>query len=271
MSYSFNDKVVIVTGSNLGIGKVTAIALAKQGAKIVINARSLDRLEMVKEQIESLGAEVLVVQCDVTIYEDCKRMISQTLDKFHRIDVLINNVGTSSRGTFVDMDVEVFRKIMDVNFHGSVNTTKAALTSLIESQGRIMFISSVAGIRGLQNISPYCAAKMALTSLAESLKIELYRSGVRVGITYVGITRNEPEKRIFDADGNLISLSDRNNINAQTTEQVAKAILRNIANGKFKSVLTPLGKINYVSNILFPRLIDRILVRANEKVNVISK
>ena len=270
MSFSFNDKVVIITGSNLGIGKATAIALAKEGAKVVLNARSLDRLEMIKKQIEVSGAQVLAIQGDVTNYEQCKNLIAKTLNKFHRIDVLINNAGTSSRGTFMDLDVEVFRKIMDVNFQGAVNATKAALPALIESRGRIMFISSVAGIRGLQNISPYSAAKMALTGLAESLKIELHGTGVSVGITYVGITRNEPEKRILGSDGSLISLNDRNK-NAQTTEQVAKAILRNITGRKFKSVLTTLGKINHITNILFPRIIDRILIRANEKVKEISK
>ena len=134
MSYSFSDKVVIITGSNLGIGKATAIALAKEGAKVVLNARSLDRLEMIKKQIEVSGAQVLAIQGDVTNYEQCKNLIAKTLNKFHRIDVLINNAGTSSRGTFMDLDVEVFRKIMDVNFQGAVMQPKLLCQHLLNQE-----------------------------------------------------------------------------------------------------------------------------------------
>lgn len=271
MSYTFKDKVVIITGSNLGIGKSTAIELAKQGAKVVLNGRTLDRLSSAQRQIETMKAQVLAIQADVTSYTDCLMLMEQTIAQFGRIDVLINNAGVSMRGNFDEVEPEVFKKVMEVNYLGAVNTSKAALPHLKESKGRIMFISSVAGIRGLQSISAYCSAKMALTALAESLKIELHGTGIKVGITYVGYTQNDPVKRTIAADGSLIPIEARSEKNAQTTEQVAQSILKNIRKGRFKTVLTPLGKLNAIANKLFPRLVDRMLIIANKKFKNMSK
>ena len=271
MSYNFSNKVVIITGSNLGIGKSTAIELARRGAKIVLNGRTLERLNSTRQQIEEMGAQVLAVQADVTSFESCTDLMEKVVAHFGQIDVLINNAGVSMRGSFEEVEPEVFKQVMEVNYLGAVNATKASLPFLKESKGRIMYISSVAGIRGLQSISAYCSAKMALTALAESLKIELNDTGIKVGITYVGYTQNDPVKRTIAADGSLIPIEARSEKNAQTTEQVANSILRNIQKGKFKSVLTTLGKLNAVANKLFPRLVDRMLIMANEKFKKMSK
>ena len=271
MNYNFKDKVVVITGSNLGIGKSTAIELAKRGAKIVLNGRSLERLENTRRLIEQTGASVIAVRADVTSYPDCEELIKKTINSFGQIDVLINNAGISMRGYFEEVTPEVFKQVMEVNYLGAVNATKAALPYLKQSKGRIMFVSSVAGIRGLQSISAYCSAKMALTGIAESLKIELHQTGVVVGITYVGYTQNDPVKRTIAADGSLIPIEARNEKNAQTTEEVAAAILKNIQKGRFKTILTPLGKLNAIANKLFPRLVDQMLIIANEKVKKMSK
>lgn len=271
MKYNFQNKVVIITGSNLGIGKSTAIELAKLGAKIVLNGRSAERLETTRQALIEMGADVISIQADVTNYADCKMLMDKTIAEYGKLDVLINNAGISMRGNFDEVEPDVFKKVMDVNFHGAVNASKAALTHLLKSKGRIMYISSVAGIRGLQSIGAYCAAKMALTALVESMKIELHGTGIKLGITYVGYTQNDPVKRTIAADGSLIPIEARSEKNAQTTEQVAKAIIRNIQKGKFKSVLTSLGKLNAFANKLFPRLVDRMLIMANKKFSKMSK
>lgn len=271
MKYDFQDKVVIITGSNLGIGKSTAIELAKLGAKVVLNGRSVDRLESTRKALVDKGADVISIPADVTNYEDCKRLMEQTIEKYGQVDVLINNAGISMRGNFDEVEPEVYKQVMDVNFHGAVNATKAALPYLLKSKGRIMYISSVAGIRGLQSIGAYCSAKMALTALVESMKIELHGTGIKLGITYVGYTQNDPVKRTIAADGSLIPIEARSEKNAQTTEQVAKSIIKNIQKGKFKSVLTTLGKLNAFANKFFPRLVDRMLIMANKKFSKMSK
>lgn len=271
MAYSFKNKVVLVTGSNLGIGKATARLLASMGAKVVLNGRTVDRLENTRSELAAAGAEVMAVAADVTSYTDCVSMIDKIMEHFQQIDVVINNAGVSMRGDFETVDPSVFKTVMEVNYLGAVNVSHAALPALKKSKGRIMFVSSVAGIRGLQSISAYCPAKMALTALAESLKIELHSTGIKVGITYVGYTQNDPLKRTIAADGRLIPIEARSEKNAQTTDQVAKAIVRNIEKGRFKRVLTKLGKLNALANKLIPRLVDRILIRANERFKMMAK
>ena len=271
MSYTFKDKVVIITGSNLGIGKSTAIELAKQGAKVVLNGRTPDRLKATQKLLEEMKASVLAIQADVTSYADCKMLMEKAYAEFGRIDVLINNAGVSMRGNFDEVEPDVFKQVMEVNYLGAVYASKAALPYLKESRGNLMFVSSVAGIRGLQSISAYCSGKMALTALAESLKIELFGTGVTIGITYVGYTQNDPVKKTIAADGSLIPIEARSEKNAQTTEQVAHSILKNISRRRFKSVLTSLGKLNALANKLFPRLVDRMLIMANEKFKKMSK
>ncbi len=271
MRYSVSNKVVLITGSNLGIGKATAIELANKGAKVVINGRKADRLETVRTEIEEKGGNVLAIASDVTRPDECHTMVQKIIDHYGRLDVLISNAGISMRGNFEDVSPEVFKQVMDVNFHGAVNITKAALPYLKESLGRIMYISSVAGIRGLQGISAYCSAKMALTALAESMRIELSKTGIKIGITYVGFTQNDPIKRTMAADGSLIPIEQRSNKNAQTTDEVARAIIRNVEKGRFKNVLTPLGKLNAFANKLFPGLVEKALIMANDKVGKMSK
>lgn len=271
MRYSVSNKVVLVTGSNLGIGKATALELAERGALVVINGRKADRLESVRAQIEQNGGKVLAVVADVTNPDDCETMVQKIIDHYGRLDVLISNAGISMRGSFEDVSPEVFKQVMDVNFHGAVNITKAALPHLKNNRGRIMYISSVAGIRGLQGISAYCSAKMALTALAESMRIELSKTGIKIGITYVGFTQNDPVKRTMAADGQLIPIEERSNKNAQTTNEVARAIIRNIEKGHFKNVLTPLGKLNAFANKICPKLVEKVLIKANDKVSKMSK
>lgn len=267
----FTDKVALITGSSMGIGKATAILLATQGARLVLNGRNLERLEQTVNELKSSGFEVLAVQADVSQVEDCKRLINETIEHYGRLDILINNAGMSSRGYFEELDPKVFEDMMNINFLGCVYPSRFALPYIKESKGSIVFISSVAGIRGLPETIMYCASKMALTSIAESLKVELAEYDIHVGIIYVGITRNDEGKQVIGKDGEYIPLKSRENRNAQLPEEVAKSIVKNIKKRRFKSILTPLGKINYFANILFPRIVDRLLIKAKDRIRKMNK
>jgi NAD(P)-dependent dehydrogenase (short-subunit alcohol dehydrogenase family) len=212
------------------------------------------------------GYELIAVQGDVSRVEDCRRLIEQAVETFGRLDILVNNAGMSSRGYFEELEPVVFKDMMDINFLGCVYPTKFALPYLKESKGSVVFISSVAGIRGLPETIMYCASKMALTSFAESLKVELDEYGIHVGIIYVGITRNEAGKQVIGKDGRPIPLKSRQERKAQDPETVAAAIANNIRKRKFKNILTTLGKLNYMANLLFPRVVDRVLIRAKERI-----
>ena len=128
------NKVVIITGASSGIGEACAIAYANKGAKVIIAARNVEKLNSVAEKIEEIGTEVLSVQCDVSVQEDCRKLIEQAITKFGRIDILINNAGISMRAIFNDMELDVMEKIMAINFFGTVYCTKFALPHILKNK-----------------------------------------------------------------------------------------------------------------------------------------
>jgi len=253
------DKVVIITGSSMGIGKVMAQQILEQGAKVVLNARNEKRLQATYDFFKTKGYPVIAQAGDVSKTEDCQALIDAAVSAFGQIDVLVNNAGISMEGEVVDVAPEVFRKVMEVNYLGTVFPTKAALPHLRSTKGSVIFISSAAGIRGLPRYAVYSSSKMALTALAESMKIELHGSGIHLGIAYVGFTENDEEKTIYDSNGEIIAQPKRNFIKAEPQAQVAQRIIRMIEKRRFKEVFTPLGKLNAVVNRIAPNLGDIIL------------
>ncbi|WKN43648.1 SDR family oxidoreductase [Tunicatimonas pelagia] len=259
-------KVAVITGSSMGIGKATAKLLASQGAKVVINGRTENRLEQTRQELEQTGYEVRAVVADISTLEGASRLIAEAINHFGQIDILINNAGMSSRGYFEEIEPEVLERMLQINVMGCLHPTKAALPYLESTSGSIVFVSSVAGIRGLPETGIYCATKMALTAVAESLKVELSDKSIHVGIVYVGITENDPGKRVIDKDGSYLLLKDRKQRNTQTPEEVARAIVRMVKKRQFKKILTVLGKLNALANVLFPRLVDWVLIRSKERI-----
>ena len=258
---NLKDKVAIITGSSIGIGRTLAFEMAKRGAKIVLNARNPERLEKTHKALQEADFEAIAVAGDVSNMEDCQKLIDSTIQAFGQIDVLVNNAGISMEGTVEELDAEVFKKVMNVNYLGSVYPTKAALPFLRKTKGSVMFTGSLAGMRGLPKYSVYSSSKMALTALAESLRIELDRSGVHVGIAYVGFTQNDPEKTIFDKNGKIIAQPKRDFIKAEPPENVALRIIEMIENRTFKQYFTTLGKLNAFMNRFFPSIVEGVLKR----------
>ena len=166
------DKVVLVTGASSGIGKATALRFAKAGAKLVIAARSVDKLKAVADEISALGTEVITVQADVAVEADCQKLIQDAIDKFGRLDVLVNNAGISMRAILEDLDLSVLKKVMDVNFWGTVYCTKFALPHLLKQKGSIVGVSSIAGYVGLPARTGYSASKFAMHGFLESVRTE---------------------------------------------------------------------------------------------------
>lgn len=257
----FENKVVVITGSSMGIGNQMAWQLARQGAHIVLNGRNAARLEKAGAALEAEGFTVMTVAGDVSKEADCQALIAQAVQEFGQVDILINNAGVSTEGMVTELEGSVFKKIMEVNYLGSVFPTQAALPYLKKSKGSVIFISSVAGIRGIPNYAVYSSSKMALTALAEALRIELADDGVHVGIAYVGFTENHPDKTIYDAQGKLVPQPKRDFIKAEPVEKVAARVITMIEKKTFKKVFTPLGKLNSVLNKLTPGLVHQVLKR----------
>ncbi len=263
----FKDKVAIVTGSSMGIGKSIAIELGKRGASVVLNGRNTDRLHATEKELEQMGIQNLVVAGDVAVSAEATRVVEKTVKTFGRLDMLINNAGVSMRGLFENVHDEVVQKVVGSNLFGTINMTRAALPHIRTSRGNVVLISSLVGIHGMPWVSIYSASKMALTGLAESLRLELDGSGIHIGIVYVGITQNEQEKQVLDQTGSLIPLAWDGIRKGQTREKVARSVMRLIKRRKSKTVLTGLGHLQGILNRVSPHLVERLIRSAHKTVN----
>jgi NAD(P)-dependent dehydrogenase (short-subunit alcohol dehydrogenase family) len=262
----FEDKVVLITGSSQGIGKATALSFAEQGAQVILNGRNQERLSQAVADLKATGANVIGIQADLTREAEAVRLLNDTIEAFGRLDILINNAGISMRGHFADLDPIVYRTVFDTNVQGVANLTIPAMQYIREANGSIVFISSLAGIRGLPGLSAYCASKMALRAMAESIRIEEAGSGLHVGLVQVGYTEIEFDKTTVAADGRLRIINNRSKFRAASKESVAKAILRNVRKRKFVTTLTPIGKLNAFLQSIAPGLVERILISQSGKI-----
>ncbi len=261
MKSTVSGKVAVVTGSSRGIGKAIAMELARQGASVVLNGRKREPLEAAERELKNIHSRIFSVCCDVTVPEGGTLLIRDTLRHFGRIDILVNNVGASMRGSFAELDSRVFTSMFESNILGAVLPTQAALVPLRAGRGSIVFISSLAGLRGLPFTSAYSSSKMALRGLAESLRIEERGNHLHIGLVYVGFTENDPGKEVMNADGTLVPLGNRIGNRVHSKESVARAVVKNIRRRKFISVLTPVGKLLALVQPLFPHLVETIIAR----------
>jgi len=261
----WKDKVVIITGSSIGIGRRIAAEIGKRGGKVVINARNKNRLDKTLENLKGQGLDISSCPGDISNYEDCVQIIDHTLKTYGKIDVLINNAGIAAEATLEEIKPKVFKQVMDVNFLGSVFMTKAALAPIKQTEGSILFVGSIAGIHGLGGYSAYSSSKMALTALVESLRKEVHQCGVHIGLAYVGFTENDPEKTFFDKEGVIAQIPARSKIKQESATKVALQLMHMIERRKFKSVFTLLGKLNAILSRISPFIVYQILLNVYRK------
>jgi len=259
---AFRDQVVIVTGASSGIGKALALQLARQGAKVVIAARRLERLEQIAAECRASGAEVLVVQTDVSDEAQCRALVEKTIATFDRLDLLVNNAGLAVIARPEDYsDLGLFQYTMDVNFYGAVYCTYYALPYLIRSRGRIVAVSSLGGKAPLPYNSPYIASKFAMHGFFDSLRIELIRHRVSVTIIcpYWVITGFHEAQ--MDKDGTTRGPGGQAIYSKKmmTAERCAEVILRAAYRRQREMLMGP-GRLIAWLKLLAPGLLDRILI-----------
>ena len=253
------NKVVVITGASSGIGKACAWLFANNGCKVVLAARSYDKLILIAEEMISVGCEVLTVQADVSNEEDCQHLISETISKFKGIDVLINNAGISMRAILEEMDLSVMKKVMDINFYGTVFCTKYALPYVLKSKGSIVGVSSIAGYKGLPARTAYSASKFAIQGFLESLRIENLKKDIHVLIACPGFTASNIRNTALSKDGKVQKESPRDESKMMTAEKVAEYIYKAIVNRQNSIVLTINGKLTVLLNKLLPSLVDTLV------------
>jgi short-subunit dehydrogenase len=252
----FTDKVVVITGGSDGIGKALIDQLISEGAKVATCGRNHDKLYNLQMQYTHVLLHTMA--CDVSNEEDCKRFIESTMETFGGIDILINNAGISMRALFKDTESTVIRKVMEVNFFGSVYCTHFALPSILERKGTIVGVSSIAGYRGIPGRSGYSASKFAMQGWLEALRSELLKTGVHVMWVCPGFTSSNIRYAALNSKGDELRESPMNESKLMSAEECARHILQAIEKRKRTLVLTFTGKRTVFMNKLFPSLADRL-------------
>lgn len=259
------DKVVVITGGTSGIGRALAFAFGSRGAKILITGRNEQNLAETHKALVDAGIDAHSVAADVTREEDNKRMADEAVRVFGKIDVLVNNAGISMRAVFEDADVDVIRKVMDINFFGTVYATKFCLPEIIRNKGSVIGISSIAGFRGLPARTGYSASKFALNGFLEALRTELLNTGVHVLTACPGFTASNIRKRSLTADGAEQGASPREEGRMMTAEECAVHIYQATVKRKRTLILTFQGKAAVFLNKWWPRLADRLVYNTMKK------
>ncbi|MDX2195334.1 MAG: SDR family oxidoreductase [Cytophagales bacterium] len=261
------DKVVLITGGTSGIGKALAVRLGQEKCKIIITGRSLETLMQTELELMQQNIAISAVVADVCSEADCSIMIKHAYKTYGKLDIVVCNAGISMRALFKDADTEVLRKVMDTNFWGTVHTCKYALPYLIESQGMIVGISSIAGYRGLPGRSGYSASKFAMQGFLESLRTELLQSGVHVLVACPGFTSTNIRNTALNALGSAQQESPLDEAKIMSAEAVAAHIIHAIKNKRRDLVLTTQGKLTVWLNRFFPKWMDKMVYKhfASEK------
>ncbi len=259
----FQDKVTIVTGASEGIGRALCLALATQKPKLVVAARNEDRLNELKTEIESKGAQALVVPTDVRQEDSCKELIEKTVNHWNRLDVLVNNAGRTMWTTLEQItDTSIIEQIMRINYLGAAYCTYYALPYLKQSKGRIAAVSSIAGLTGVPTRTAYCASKHAMFGFFDALRIELMGRDVTVTMIAPDFVLSEMHRRAFAGDGSPLGESPLQEEKIMTAEECAARIVEALENRKRLLVMSGRGKVGRWIKLIAPGLIDRMAQKA---------
>ena len=257
---NLKNKTVIITGASSGIGRACAEEFAKNGSNLVLGARQYVTLCEIAQNLEQkYGVRAVAVQCDVSQESDCKALISQAIITFQGIDILINNAGVSMRALFKDLDLQVLKDLMDINFWGAVYCTKFALPELLKSKGSVVGVSSIAGYRGLPGRTGYSASKFAMNGFLEALRVENLKTGLHVMIASPGFTSSNIRKVALVKDGTAQGETSMDEDKMMTSSEVAQIILDGIVLRKRTLIMTSQGKLTVFLNKILPAWLDNLV------------
>jgi len=249
-------KVAVVTGASTGIGRATALALGREGVRVLVTGRRQDRLEATAQEIRAAGGEAVVVPGDISRRQDVRIIIGSAIERLGRLDILVNNAGLGHYARLEDTPPEVFQYLWDVNVMGMVYGIQEALPFMRrQGRGHIINVSSVAGKRGGAGNSAYNATKFAQIGISEALRLELWKAGIYVSVVCPVVTDTE----FFEVVARRSSgWRPRYPGPVQTADHVARCILRCIRRPRPEVFPFPAARIYTVLGAIFPRLADRI-------------
>lgn len=251
----FQNKVIVITGASSGIGKALADIFLAQGALVALCARNLSKLQEAFPEADN--SRLLLQAVDVSQEAQVAAFIDNVVQRWGRVDALVNNAGISMRALFEDVDLDVLRNLMGINFWGTVYPCKFALPHILASQGIIVGVSSIAGYRGLPARSAYSSSKFAMQGFLEALRTELLYTGVHVMWVSPGFTASNIRNTALSADGSAQQETPLDEGKLMSAEECAARIVTAMTKRKRTLVMTFQGKLAVWLNKLIPSFVDR--------------
>ncbi|MRW93861.1 SDR family oxidoreductase [Duganella sp. FT80W] len=259
-------EVIIITGASDGIGAEIARQLARgqgAGVALVLAARNAAMLEQVAAQCAAAGAQTLVVPTDVAQQAQCEALVQACVARFGRIDALINNAGRSAHALFEEVtDLGWYEELMRINLWGSVWCTHAALPQLKQARGRIVAVSSLAGLVGVPGRTAYSATKFAMGGFFEALRVELKPAGVSVTTAYPGVVATQIRHRGYNAAGGQLGHSSLKEDKAMSVEECAALIVSGMQARRREVVMSAKGKLGRWLKLIAPGLVEKMALAA---------
>src|SRR4051812_6993574 len=260
--------VTIITGGSDGIGAEMARQLAgqhKAGIALVLSGRSQEKLDAVAAQCRAHGAEVLTVAMDVGVEAQCRDLVARTVQRFGRIDSLVNNAGISAQANFAEVraeDLHWYMDLMKVNLWGAVWCTHEALPHLQQAHGRIVAVGSLAGLIGVPGRTAYSATKFAMTGFFEALRAEMKPHGVSVTIAYPGAVDTRIRYRGYNAKGQPAGASGLKEDDMMSVEECARLIVDGMERRQREVVMTARARVGRFIKLLVPGVVESMAIRA---------
>lgn len=260
---SFVGQAILLTGASAGIGREMALQLARERTRLALAARNAAALSEVAVLCRERGADAIAIPGDVGVEADCRRLVERALEAFGRLDVLLLNAGQDMWARLDQItDSSLFERLMRVNYLGCAWLAHAALPALVKAKGRIVVVSSLAGLTGVPTRTGYCASKHALHGFFDALRVELAGTGVSVTIVCPDFVVSEIHRRAVGPDGQPLGESPMQEGKIMSAGACAARILAAARARRRLVLLSWRGKLGRWVRMFAPGLIDRIAARA---------
>jgi short-subunit dehydrogenase len=258
MGRTLQGRRLLITGASSGIGRCIALQAAARGARLVLAARSADRLEALTRELTALGAEALALPTDLTVPAERQRLLDGVMARFDGLDVLVNNAGVGAFGHFAESSEAILRQIMEINFFAPAELIRLAMPALARGQQpAIVNVASMCGRRGVPAWPEYSASKFALCGLSEALRAELVRFGIDMVLIVPGLTRSELSSHLLRNEGRMKIDYSR----GMPPDKVARGILGALCRNRTETVLGWDAKWILRFQRFLPWLVDALLKR----------
>ncbi|MRH99751.1 SDR family oxidoreductase [Kriegella sp. EG-1] len=260
-----DGKTIWITGASSGIGEALTYSLDQKNCKLILSSRRLNELQRVKNNCVN-KKNISILALDIAAIDMAKSKVDEAFAKFDKIDILINNAGISQRSLIIDTDIAVDKKLMDVNYLGTIALTKAILPYFIkQGSGHYVTVTSLMGKFGSPYRSGYCGAKHALHGFFDVLRMEHEKDGIAVTLICPGFVNTNVAKNALTGNGNMQNQNDTATENGISTELCAKKIIKAMEHQKFEAYIGRKEKLAVYVKRFFPKLLHRVVLKSKVK------